>query len=71
MGKHSQPRLRIDALTGEWRDGEAGEGRDSEPCEPQDSATMQEVLLGEPPTRTWWGGYHLARPGGPPVPKGV
>ena len=24
----------IDALTGEWRNGEAGEGRGSEPCEP-------------------------------------
>ena len=34
MGKHPQPRLRIDALTGEWRNGEAGEGRGSEPCEP-------------------------------------
>ena len=34
MGKRPQPRLRIDALTGEWRKGEAGEGRGSEPCEP-------------------------------------
>ena len=34
MGKRLQPRLRIDALTGEWRNGEAGEGRGSEPCEP-------------------------------------
>ena len=34
MGKRPQPRLRIDALTGEWRNGEAGEGRGSEPCEP-------------------------------------
>ena len=33
MGKRPQPRLRIDALTGEWRNGEAGEGRGSEPCE--------------------------------------
>ena len=24
-----------------------------------------------PPTRSRWGGYHLARPGGPPEPKGV
>ena len=22
-----------------------------------------------PPTRSWWGGYHLARPGAPPEPK--
>ena len=34
MGKLPQPRLRIDALTGEWRNGEAGEGRGSELCEP-------------------------------------
>ena len=34
MGKRPQPRLRIDALTGEWQNGEAGEGRGSEPCEP-------------------------------------
>ena len=27
---------------------------------PGDSATRQEVRLGGPPTRTWWGGYHLA-----------
>ena len=33
MGKRLQQRLRIDALTGEWRKGEAGEGRGSEPCE--------------------------------------
>ena len=32
---------------------------------PGDSATRQEVRLGGPPTRTRWGGYHLARPGGP------
>ena len=35
MGKRLQPRLRIDALTGEWRNGEAGEGRGSELCEPR------------------------------------
>ena len=34
VGKRPQRRLRIDALTGEWRSGEAGEGRGSEPCEP-------------------------------------
>ena len=38
---------------------------------PGDSATRQEVRLGGPPTRTRWGGYHLARPGGRPGPKGV
>ena len=31
----------------------------------------QEVCHEGPPTRTRWGGYHLARPGGPPVPKNV
>ena len=34
MGKRPQPRLQIDAHTGEWRNGEAGEGRGSELCEP-------------------------------------
>ena len=34
MGKRPQPRLRIDAQTGEWRNREAGEGRGSELCEP-------------------------------------
>ena len=34
VGKRPQPRLRIDALTREWRNGETGEGRGSEPCEP-------------------------------------
>ena len=32
--KRPQPRLRIGALTGEWRNREAGEGRGSQPCEP-------------------------------------
>ena len=34
MGKRPQLQLQIDALTGEWRNGEAGEGRGSKPCEP-------------------------------------
>ena len=34
VGKRLQPRLRIDALTGEWRNREAVEGWGSEPCEP-------------------------------------
>ena len=34
VGKRPQPRTRIDALIGDWRNGEAGEGRGSEPCEP-------------------------------------
>ena len=71
LGKRPQPWLQIDALTGGWRNGEAREGRGSEPCEPGNSATRQEVRLGGPSTRTRWGGYHLARPGGPPWPKGV
>ena len=71
MGKRPQLQLRVDAPIGEWRNEEAREGRGSEPCEPGDSATRQEVRLGGPPTRTRWGGYHLARPGGPPGPKGV
>ena len=34
MGKRLQPRLLSNALTGEWRNGEAGEGKGSEPLEP-------------------------------------
>ena len=34
MGKRLQLRLLSDALTGEWREGEAGEGRGSPPREP-------------------------------------
>ena len=42
-------------------------GRDGaeSPVNPGDSATRQEVRHEGPPTRTRWGGYHLARPGGP------
>ena len=68
MGKRPQPLLRIDALTGEWRNGEAGEGRGSESCEP---GGFRHQAEGGRPTRTRWGGYHLARAGGPLVPKGV
>ena len=38
---------------------------------PGDPATRQEVRLVGPATRTRWGAYHLAQPGGPPGPKGV
>ena len=34
VGKRLQPRLLSNALTGEWRNGEAGEAQGSEPCEP-------------------------------------
>ena len=34
MGKRLQQRLLSDALTGAWRNGEAGEGHCSEPREP-------------------------------------
>ena len=34
MGKHLQLRLLSDALTGEWRNGEAKEGQGSELLEP-------------------------------------
>ena len=33
MGKRPRPRLLSDALTGEWRNGEAGEGQGTEPRE--------------------------------------
>ena len=41
-------------------------GRDGapSPVNPGDSAIRREVQLGGPPTRTRWGEYHLARPGG-------
>ena len=39
----------MDALTGEWRDGEAGEGRAPIPVNPGDSAIRQEVCLGGHP----------------------
>ena len=69
MGKCPQPRLRIEALTGEK--GKPGRNGAPSPVNPGDSATRQEVHLGGPPTMTRWGAYHLARPGGPPGPKGV
>ena len=43
VGKRLQLRLLSDALTAEWRNGEAGEGQGSEPREPGESATRQEV----------------------------
>ena len=71
MGKRQLQRLRIDALTGSGETGKPGKDGAPSPVNPGDSATRQEVRLGGPPTRTRWGGYHLARPGGPPGPKGV
>ena len=71
MGKRPQPRLRIDALTGEWRNGEAGEGRGSEPRETGGLRHQAGGASWRASTRTRWGGYHLARPGGPAGPKGV
>ena len=71
MGKRLQLQLLSDALTGEWRNGEAREGQCSEPREPEDSATTKEVCHEGPPTRSRSGGPHLAQPGGPPGPKGV
>ena len=71
MGKRLQPQLQIDALTGSGETGKVGRDGAPSPVTLGDSATRQEVRLGGPPTRTRWGGYHLARPGGPPGPKGV
>ena len=67
MGKRRQLRLLSDALTGEWRNGEAGEGRGSEPCEPgglchQAGGAPPRVL---PRSRTPFG---LLCGGGSPVP---
>ena len=69
MGKRLQPRLLSDALTGEWRYGEAGRDRVPSPVNQGDSATRQDVCHEGPPTRSWREGYHLAPPGGPPGPK--
>ena len=71
MGKRLQLRLLSDVLTGEWRNGEAGEAQGSEPREPGGLRQRQEVCHEGPPTRTRWGGYHLARRGGPPESNGV
>ena len=51
--------------------GKPGRDRAPSPLNPGDSATRQEVCHEGPPTRTRWGGYHLARLGAPPGPKGV
>ena len=71
MGKRPQPRLLSDALTGECEMGKPGRDGTPSPVNPGDSATRQEVRHKGPPTRTRWGGYHLARPGSPPGLKGV
>ena len=65
MGKRLQLRLLSNALTGEWRNGEAGRDGGPSPVNPGDSATRQEVRHEGLPIRSRWGGYHLARPGGP------
>ena len=46
MGKRPQPRLQIDALTGDWRHQEAGVGRGPEPCEPGGRSIMEGPPLG-------------------------
>ena len=51
--------------------GKPGRDRAPSPVNPGDSATRQEVCHEGPPTRSRWGGYHLARPAGPPGLKGV
>ena len=51
--------------------GNPGSDRAPRSVNPGDSATRQEVCHEGPPTRTQWGGYHLARAGGPPGWKGV
>ena len=45
--------------------GKPGRDRAPSPVNPGDSATRQEVCYEGPPTRSRWGGYHLARRGGP------
>ena len=50
--------------------GKPGRDRASSPVNPGESATGQEVCHEGPSTRSWWGGYHPARPGGPPGAEG-
>ena len=69
MGKCLQLRLLSDALTGEWRNGKPGRDGAPSSVNPGDSTTRQEVSHEGPPTRTWFGGYHLARSRGPPGPQ--
>ena len=49
--------------------GKPGRDRALSPMNLGDSATMQEVCHEGPPTRSRWGRYYLARPGGRPGPK--
>ena len=65
MGKRLQLRL----LSGEK--GKPGRDRAPSPVRSGDSATRQGVCHEGTPTRTRWGGYHLARPAGPLGPKSV
>ena len=51
--------------------GKPGRDRAPSPVNPGDSATKQEVCHEGPPTRSRWGGYHLARPGGCPGMKDI
>ena len=60
VGKRLQLRLLSNALTGEWRNVEAGEGQGSEPREPGRLRHQAGGLSEEPSTRSWWQGYHLA-----------
>ena len=50
--------------------GKTGRDRAPSPVNPGDSATTrQEVCHEGPAARSRWGGYQLARPGGPPGPE--
>ena len=51
--------------------GKPGGDRAPRPVPPGNSATMQEVCHEGPWTRPCRVGYHLARQGGPPGPKGI
>ena len=51
--------------------GKPGRDRAPSPVNPGGSTTRQEVCHEGPPTRSPWGGNHLARPGGPPGLKDV
>ena len=46
--------------------GNPGRHRALSPVNPGDSATRQEVCHYGRATRSWWGGYQLARLDGPP-----
>ena len=59
-------RGRRESASARTHKGHTGEGQGSEPREPGGLRQQAGVCHEGPPTRTRWGGYHLAQPGDPP-----